>query len=225
MIMLEVKSLQAGGNLGSATLDVAAFERRENPVVLREAVLMYEARRRVGTACTKTRSQVNGSTKKIFRQKGTGRARHGDRKAPSFRGGGVAHGPKPRDYSYSLPRKALVKALRIALSGKIRDGEVLRWEGSPISGGTPSTKTARLALEALGAADSALIVSAGEVDKALLLSVRNLQKVRALPAAEVSAYDAVRHHWLVLLDGAYEVLRARLGVDEAPVAGEEGGAS
>jgi large subunit ribosomal protein L4 len=223
--MLEVKSLQAGGAIGSAKLDATAFERRENPVVLREAVLMYEARRRVGTACTKTRSQINGSTKKIYRQKGTGRARHGDRKAPSFRGGGVAHGPKPRDYSYSLPRKALVKALRIALSGKIRDSEVLRWEGSPISGDAPSTKVLRQGLDALGATGSALIVSAGQVDKALLLSVRNLPKVRVLPAAEVSAYDAVRYHWLVLLDGAYEVLRSRLGIDEAPAQAEEGSAS
>lgn len=222
--MLEVKSLQ-GGKVGSATLDASPFEARENPVVLREAVLMYEARQRVGTHSTKTRSEIRGSTRKIFRQKGTGRARHGDRKAPGMRGGGIAHGPHPRDYGYSLPRKALAKALRIALSGKLRDGEVLRWEGAPISGEQPSTRTVRQGLEALGADGSALIVAPGPVDRALLLSVRNLPRVRVLPAAEISAYDVVRHRWLVLLDGAYEALRARLGLEDAAAAGAEGSAS
>lgn len=212
--MAEIKSLR-GGKVGKAALDTSAFESRLNPVVLREAVLMYEANRRVGTASTKTRSQVNGSTKKIYRQKGTGRARHGDRKAPSFRGGGVAHGPHPRDYSYALPRKALKRALRIALAGKFRDGEVVRWEGTPLGEERPSTKAARLALASLGVGEHALIVAGGPVDANLLLSVRNLPRVRALPAAEVSAYDLVSHNGLVLLDGAYEVLCSRLGLVES----------
>ncbi len=216
--MAEIKSL-SGGKVGTTQIDASAFEGRVNPVVLREAVLMYEANRRVGTASTKTRSQVKGSTKKIYRQKGTGRARHGDRKAPSFRGGGVAHGPHPRDYSYSLPRKALRRALRIALAGKFRDGEVVRWEGADVAGGKPSTKAMRQALETLGVGQHALIVAAGPVDPSLLLSVRNLPRVRALPAAEVSAYDVVSHNWLVLLDGAYEQICTRLGL------GEEGSAS
>ena len=218
--MTEIKSLR-DGKVGTAQIDASAFEGRANPVVLREAVLMYEANRRVGTASTKTRSEINGSTKKIYRQKGTGRARHGDKKAPIFRGGGVAHGPHPRDYSYSLPRKALKRALKIALAGKIRDGEVFGWEGTPVAGDAPSTKAVRQSLETLGVGQHALIVAAGPVDRNLLLSVRNLPRVRALPAAEISAYDVVSHNRLVLLDGAFDALRARLGVIE----GEEGSAS
>jgi large subunit ribosomal protein L4 len=220
--MAEVKSLSKG-SVGKATLDDSAVAGRHNPVVLREAVLMYEANRRVGTASTLSRNQIKGSTHKIYRQKGTGRARHGDRKAPQFRGGGVAHGPKPRDYSYSLPRKALRRALLIALAGKFRDEEVLRWEGDPAPD-APSTKTVRQALEVLGAADSALLVAPGAVDRNLLLSVRNLRGVRALPAREISAYDVVRHRYVVMLDGAWEAVLERLGdVPGAPAA--EGDAS
>jgi len=216
--MTEVKSLRAGA-VATATLDASRFAGRQNPVVLREAVLMYEANRRVGTASAKSRSEVSGSSRKIYRQKGTGRARHGDRKPPSFRGGGVAHGPVPRDWSYGLPRKALRRALEVALAGKLRDGEVLRWEGVAVAGDRPSTKAVRKALETLGASDSALLVAPGVVERTLLLSIRNLPRVRALPAAEVSAYDVVRHRWLVLLDGAYEALCDRLGstdADEGP---------
>jgi ribosomal protein L4 len=121
-----------------------------------------------------------------------------------------------------MPRKALLKALRIALAGKLRDGEVLRWEGAPLPGEEPSTRTVRQGLQALGADDRALIVASGPVDRSLLLSVRNLPRVRILPAAEVTAYDIVRYRWVVLLDGAYEALRARLGLDGA---GAEKGAA
>lgn len=209
MTMAQVNSLKSG-KISHVDLDASVFGGRMNPVVLREAVQMYEANRRVGTASTKTRSEVKGSTRKIYRQKGTGNARHGDRKAPIFRGGGVAHGPKPRDYSYSLPRKALRRALQIALVGKFRDGEVARWEGD-VSWTKPSAKQARQALESLGAARSALLVAPGAVDASLILSVRNLQRVHALPATEISAYDVVSHDHLILLDGAYEALVARVG--------------
>ena len=220
--MAEIKSLSKG-KITSSTIDDAAFQGRMNPVVLREAVLMYEANRRVGTASTKSRGEIVGTTKKFVRQKGSGRARHGDRKAPSFRGGGVAHGPKPRDFSYGMPRKALRRAVKVALAWKLRDGEVLRWEGAPIEGDKPSTKAVRMSLEALGASEGALLVSAGEADRNLVLSVRNLWRVRVLPAKEVSAYDLVRHRHTIFLDGAWEALCQRLGEGAAPA--EEGSAS
>jgi large subunit ribosomal protein L4 len=205
-----VRSLK-GERLGTATIDASAFGEGHHPVVLREAVLMYEANRRVGTAKVKSRSEVSGSTKKIYKQKHTGRARHGDKKAPIFRGGGIAHGPTPRDYSYSMPRKALKQALRVALAAKIRDGEVLRWEGLSLD--RPATAQVRRGLASLGAEASALIVSDGAADRNLLLSVRNLPRVRILPAAELNAHDVVAHRWIVLLDGAFEALRARAGED------------
>lgn len=225
--MAEIKTLK-GGKVATSTVDDAPFAGRLHPVVLREAVLMYEANKRVGTASTKTRSEVRGTTKKDRRQKGAGAARRGDKKAPQFRGGGVAHGPKPRDYSYSLPRKALKRALLVAIAGKLKDEEVLRWEGAAAPD-APSTKTVRGALEVLGAADSALIVAPEAVDRNLLLSVRNLPRVRALPATEISAYDVVYHRWVVLLDGAWEKIVERLGdavqPSHDPSADEEGSAS
>lgn len=219
--MIEIKSLQQG-KVGTAQVDDAAFAGRHNPVVLREAVLMYEANKRVGTHSTLTRSEVKGTTHKMFRQKGTGRGRKGDRKAPGLRGGGVAHGPKPRDYSYSMPRKALRRALVVAMAGKLRDEEVLRWEGNALEGGKPSTKAVRTSLEVLGAADNALIVAPGAVDQDLVLSVRNLNRVKVLPAEEISAYDVVAHRYVVFLDDAYEMLCSRLG---GSVESDEGSAS
>jgi large subunit ribosomal protein L4 len=211
--MAVIKTYQDGkvadGDLDDATF---TFGERMRPAVLREAVVMYEANRRVGTVNTLSRRFVNGSGKKFQRQKHVGRARHGDRKAPQFRGGGVAHGPHPRDFSYSLPRKALRRALQVALAGKLKDGEVARWQGASFD--EPSTKAARGVLAELGAEGSALIVSDGAVERNLLLSVRNLPRVKALPAAEVSAYDVVAHRNLVLLDGALEALVARIATTE-----------
>jgi large subunit ribosomal protein L4 len=221
--MAAIKTI-SGSSVGEGNLDDATFSFGESmrPAVLREAVLMYEANKRQGTVNTLTRRYVSGSSKKIQKQKHTGRARHGDKKAPLFRGGGVAHGPHPRDYSYAMPRKALKRALQVALASKLRDNQVVRWEGASL--GAPSTKAASKALEAAGVLRSALIVSDGPVEKNLLLSVRNLTRVKALPASEVSAYDVVYHHGLVLLDGALEALVARIGGGSAPAnatAGEE----
>lgn len=202
------------GKAGSGTLDDDAFTfgERMRPAVLRDAVVMYEANKRTGTVNTLTRRFVAGSGRKIQRQKHTGRARKGDKKANLMRGGGVAHGPHPRDHSYAMPRKALKRALQVALASKLRDGELATLEG--VSFDKPSTRQAREALAALDALKSALIVAPGAVDTNLLLSVRNLPRVRALPAAEVSAYDVVAHRNLVLLDGALDALQARIRVGE-----------
>jgi large subunit ribosomal protein L4 len=211
--MATIKTL-SGGALGEREVDDATFTlgERLHPVVLREAVLMYEANQRQGTVNTLTRRFVNGTTKKMSRQKHTGRARHGDRKAPIFRGGGVAHGPHPRDHGYAMPRKALRRALQVALAGKLRDGQVCTWQAADFA--RPNTREAHSALSTLDAVGSALVVSAGPVDRNLLLSVRNLPRVKALPASEVSAYDVVYHRSLVLLDGALEALVARIGGGE-----------
>lgn len=213
--MPAIKTLK-DGKLGQADVDAAFLDGANRPAVLLHAVLMYEANRRVGTADTRTRAEVSGSTKKLYKQKHTGRARHGDKKAPSFRKGGVAHGPHPRDYRYALPKKALRQALRVALAGKLRDEQVLRWEGAAFE--KPSTKAVVQALGVLGADGGALLVAGGPVDRNLLLSVRNLPRVRALPAAEISAHDLLAHRWTVLLDGGFEALRERL--EAAPAGGK-----
>jgi len=211
----------SGGSAGEGSLDDATFSFGESmrPAVLKEAVIMYEANKRQGTVNTLSRRFVTGTGKKFQKQKHTGRARHGDRKAPLFRGGGVAHGPHPRDFSYSMPRKALRRALQVALASKLRDGQLSLWKGASFS--KPSTKQAFEALAALAAEGSALVVAPGAVEPNLLLSVRNLERVRALPASEVSAYDVVFHRSLVLLDGAVEALVARIG-GEGDQGGQEG---
>ena len=220
--MAAIKSLR-DGHLAEAQADTAFLDGAVRPAVLREAVLMYEANKRVGTASTKTRADVVGSTKKLYKQKHTGRARHGDKKAPSFRKGGVAHGPHPRDYSYAMPKKALRQALRIALAGKVQDEQLLRWEGAAFE--KPSTKAVVSALGVLGAEGGALLVAGGPVDKNLLLSVRNLRRVRALPAAEVTAHDIVAHRYTVLLDGGLEALRERLALEPSGAKAAAGSAS
>ncbi|MDA1193615.1 MAG: 50S ribosomal protein L4 [Planctomycetota bacterium] len=212
--MATIKTLQ-NGTVGESQVDDATFNfgERMNPVVLRDAVIMYEANKRQGTVNTLTRRFVNGTHKKSVKQKHTGGARHGDRKAPLFRGGGVAHGPHPRDHGWQMPRRALKRALQIALAGKLRDGQVSTWAGAEFS--SPNTKSAMAALTALGVEGSALVVAPGVVDRNLLLSVRNLRRVRALPATEVSAYDVVFHRNLVLLDGALEALVGRVAYPDA----------
>ncbi len=209
----------SNGSVRDAAFDAATFGRRLRPAVLREAVQMYEANRRQGTVNTLSRRFVNGSSKKFLRQKGSGGARHGDRKAPSFRGGGVAHGPHPRSFGWSMPRKAKRRALQVALAGKLDAGSIVAWSGLSLD--APSTKQVHGGLRALGAEGSALIVSAGAVDRNLLLSVRNMPRVRALPAAEISAWDVAFHRTLVLLDGALDVLRSRLGLDGGAAGGDE----
>jgi large subunit ribosomal protein L4 len=209
----DVRTYDAGGGKGGkATLDASRLApgrdgRRPNPVVLREAVLMYEANRRVGTVQTKERHFVSGTTKKMYKQKHTGNARQGDGKAPHFRGGGTCFGPHPRDFSYALPRRALRRALGIALARKIEDGEAVLLRG--LSFDEPSTRRLQKLLTACEAGGSPLLVTAGAADRNLLLSVRNIPKARVLPAAEVNAHDVLRASRLLLAEGAFEALEGR----------------
>lgn len=223
--MTGIKTLR-NGSVSDGKIAADVFGTDMHPVVLREAVLMYEANRRTGTVNTLSRRFVSGSSKKMYKQKHTGRARHGDKKAPLMRGGGVAHGPHPRDFSYRMPRKALRRALQVALATKVRDGEVCAWSGAAFD--APSTRKVVQALNALGTQNkvgiqNALIVSPGPVDANLLLSIRNLRRVRALPAGELSAYDIVAHDHLVLLDGALDALKSRLaaGASQADAEGSD----
>ena len=212
-----VKSLDAGtGSTGTADLDVSRLlpkDRREtnrglHPVVLRDAVIMYEANRRQGTVQTRERHFVSGSTKKMHKQKHTGNARQGDGKAPHFRGGGTAFGPHPKDWGYAMPRKALRKALAVALSRKMADGEVTVVSGLAFA--KPSTKAYRKLLETADAGHAPLLVTAGKADGNLLLSSRSLPGLRVIPAAELTARDVAACTRLLLAEGAYDAIVARL---------------
>lgn len=209
--MAEVK-VYKGGSLASQDVDASVFGDKVLARTLKDAVVMYEANLRQGTAKTKTRSEVAGPNKKLWKQKHTGRARMGSKKVPHWRGGGTAFGPKPRDYAYHMPKKARRAALRNAIFTKFRDGEVCVADGWPSD--APSTKVAYQILHALGVQQSALVVTA-EHDPVLYKSLRNVPHVSVRPVAELNAREVLVRRHLVLTPAALEQMQARIGAEPA----------
>ena len=185
--------------VGTVELPDEVFASEANPAVLWEQVKAQLASRRAGTHATKDRSQVSGSGIKPYRQKGTGRARQGSRRAPQFVGGGVSMGPRPRDYSYRLPRGARRAALRGALSARLSEKNLLVLDAFEL--GAPRTKDVVAFLERLGTR-SALIV---DVDNGnLKLSARNLPRAKYVAAEGLNVYDILNHDKLVVTRAALE---------------------
>lgn len=196
---MEVKKLNADRTLTTAEVDTASLGDKVKKRLLFDAVHMYEARKRVGTACAKTRSEVAGSGAKPWRQKGTGRARVGTRQSPIWRGGGVVHGPRPRNFSYALPKKALKEALKSAVLSKFRDDEVRLVEG--LSFAAPATKQVVETLRDAGVDASCLVVTA-ERDMNVYLSCRNLRHVACLPVQDLNAYEVLKHRYMLVSNDA-----------------------
>jgi large subunit ribosomal protein L4 len=174
--------------------------------VLHEVVMMQLASRRSGNASVKHRSDVRGSTRKLFRQKGTGRARRGDIKSPVLRGGGAVFGPDPRSYAYKVPKKVRKLALKMALSCKLKDNELVVLDGF----GMEKIKTKDFAsiLKTIGL-DNALIVI-GEKDETLELSSRNVPNVKILRTEGLNVYDILKYRSLILMEPAIKGLEGRL---------------
>ena len=191
------------------TLDLAdeVFGAPVNENLLYEAVRHYLAGTRRGTASTKTRHEVAGSGKKLWKQKGTGRARMGSIRSPLWRHGGTTHGPQPRDYSYKLPRKMLLGALRSALSAKLRDGELRVVSEFAIS--EPKSKGMRKTLDALEASRTILLVD-NTANKNLALASRNLEGVKLVASREVNVYDLLGHKHILLSQEAAKKLSEAL---------------
>jgi large subunit ribosomal protein L4 len=185
--------------VGELALSDAVFGVELNESLLYEAVRNYRAGLRAGTVKTKVRADVAGSGKKLWKQKGTGRARMGSVRSPLWRHGGTVHGPQPRDYSYKLPRKMLLGALRCALSAKLRDGELKVVQEFSLS--AVKTKEARAALNRLEATRKVLVVDNGE-NRNLTLSVRNLPGVTLLPSRDVNPYHLLDHDRVLLSEAA-----------------------
>jgi large subunit ribosomal protein L4 len=196
-----------GKNVGDAKVDSSSLGELVKLKLLRSAVRMYEANRRQGTVSTKTRGETNYTENKPYKQKGTGNARRGDRNSPLLRGGGVIFGPRPRDFGFALPRKALREALRSALAGKLRDGEVVAYASTGLS--KPSTKTAAAALEALGCDRSVCVVLPGD-NVTLWKSFRNIPHVAVVRASDLNAHQVLAHRRVLLVDDAWTVLMGRL---------------
>jgi len=181
--------------VGELELADAVFAAEVNEALLYEAVRHYQAGERAGTHKTKVRREVAGSGKKLWKQKGTGRARVGSVRSPIWRHGGTSHGPQPRDYSYKLPHKMVVGALRSALSAKVRDGELKIVQAFDFS--QPKTKAAKSTLAKLEATRTVLVVDNGE-NKNLTLGLRNLTGVTLLSTKDVNAYHLLGHQSVLL---------------------------
>jgi len=215
-----------GQEVGSVTVNAEDLGGKISPRLLHEAVLMYEANQRAGTHHTLRRGEVAGSTKKLFRQKGTGNARAGTKRTNKRRGGGTAKGPKPRDYSYALPKQALRAATKMALLAKIRDKQAvivddfgltevktkeiagiltaLKLRGvekvstKPVVEGQTPPKPKKVNLTCL--------IGTDKIDTVVYKSARNLPGVTVMPATDLNAYEVLRPKRLVLTKAALEQL-------------------
>jgi large subunit ribosomal protein L4 len=195
-----------------------------NEDLLWEAVKQYRAAQRAGTHATKNRKLVSGSGKKLWRQKGTGRARVGSIRSPLWRHGGTVHGPQPRSYEYDFPRKKLLGALRSALAAKLADGQLTVVENFELK--EPKTKEFRTALDALKVDGTALVVEAAKVEnRNLELSSRNLEGVELVRGNDVHPYHLLRYQRAIFSQPALEKLQnslvAALPKRQRQTAGEE----
>jgi len=174
--------------------------------LLHEVVTWQLACRRAGTASTKTRAEVHGGGRKPWRQKGTGRARVGSIRSPLWRGGGVVFGPKPRSYAYTLPKKVRRLALKMALSSKLANGQLVVLDAYPHT--TPKTKDFVEVLRTFDLSKALFVTQ--EANRALTLSARNVPHVQVMPPAGLNVYDILKHTHLVLFSPALSAIEARL---------------
>ncbi len=174
--------------------------------VLHEVVTWQRACRRSGTACTKTRGEVSGGGRKPWRQKGSGRARSGSNRSPIWKGGGTTFGPRPRSFAYSLPKKVRRLALKMALSSKLKDGQLLVLDEYPHTG--PKTRDFIAVLKAFEIGKALFIYPEG--NQALELSARNVPGVQVMLPMGLNVYDILKYDHLVLFSPALAAIEARL---------------
>jgi len=192
-----------GEQVGDIELDPSVFGQEVNHHLLHEAVTMYLANQRVGTANTKTRAEVRGGGRKPWRQKGTGRARHGTIRSPIWRGGGITFGPKPRDFSYSMPKKARRQALRSALSAKVAENHMKVIDELAFE--EPKTQRFVALLRALDSPQKTLVVL-DRVDENTVKSARNIPGITTMLAKDLNPYQVLSHdEVLITRDGVLQV--------------------
>ncbi|QCO55282.1 50S ribosomal protein L4 [Pseudorhodobacter turbinis] len=196
-----------GGKAGSIDLNEALFGLEPRADILHRVVRWQRARAQAGTHSTLGRSDVSYSTKKIYRQKGTGGARHGDKGAPIFRHGGVYKGPTPRSHAHELPKKFRALGLRHALSAKAKAGELIILDAATMADAKTSS-LAKMAKE-LGW-KRVLIIDGAEVDGNFALAARNIDSIDVLPSMGANVYDILKRDQLVITKAGIEALEARL---------------
>lgn len=198
-----------GQVVGEIELRPDIFEAPINVPLMQQALVRQLANARLGTHKVKTRGEINRTKAKWYRQKGTGRARHGSRTPNLFVGGGVAHGPVPRDYTLKMPRKMRRAALRSALSVKAGDGEIMVLDALTVS--SPKTKEMVAVLQNLGLKDSSVLILLPERDEAVERSARNLAQVTTLRANYLNVRDLLGHDRILMPRGALQVVESILG--------------
>ncbi|MCC6141374.1 MAG: 50S ribosomal protein L4 [Nitrospira sp.] len=197
MPTVDVVDLQSK-KVGTVDLPQAVFGCEPRASLVHEAVVMQRACERQGTASTLRRSEVSGSGKKPWKQKHTGRARAGSLRSPVWRHGGIVFGPKPRDYSYTMPKKKYRAALQSALSAKLADGKVIVVSDFALA--QPKTKLLAKALDQFGLGETALVVAA-DTQVAMSQAARNLSSVKVVSAGQLNVYDVVRAGVVVIHEG------------------------
>ncbi|MBI4874276.1 MAG: 50S ribosomal protein L4 [Acidobacteria bacterium] len=193
--------------VGELALEDSVFAAEVNDALLYEAVRHHQAGRRGGNAATKVRREVSGSGKKLWKQKGTGRARVGSIRSPIWRHGGTVHGPQPRDYSYHLPRKMQLGALRSALTAKLRDGELKVVQAFDLA--DHKTRSMAQALKSLEASGTVLVVD-NAAGRSLELGARNLPGVTLVASRDVTVYGLLQHKQVLLSEAAARKLSEAL---------------
>ena len=200
MITLDAKKA------GSVDLPDAIFGLEPREDILHRMVRYQLAKRRAGTHDVKNRSEISATTKKMYRQKGTGNARHSTAKAPQFRGGGRAFGPTPRDHAHDLPKKVRALALKHALSAKNASDQIVVVDDLAVKAAKTSALRGQLAKLGL---ENALFIGGAELDKNFAMAARNVPHVDVLPVQGINVYDILRREKLVLSKSAVEALEER----------------
>jgi large subunit ribosomal protein L4 len=195
----------AGKQVGSYEIDPAELAPTVNKQLLHDAVVMYQANARQGTQKTKTRGEVAGSTKKLYRQKGTGNARAGARRSGTRRGGGHIFAKRPRDFGWRMPRKALQTATRMALAARLADDEVKLVDALSVAG--PKTAPVAKMLAALGVGETTVLVAPEKHDANFWKSARNIDGVSVSPVGELNAWSILRPRSIVMTRAALDAFR------------------
>jgi large subunit ribosomal protein L4 len=198
---------RSGAEVGTYEIDPAELAPTLNKQLLHDVVVMYQTSRRQGSAKTRARGEVVGASQKMYRQKGTGRARAGSRRSPIRKGGGHAFAKRPKDWSYRLPKKAVRLATRMALASRIADEEVTLIDDLAFD--EPKTSEMAGILEALNVAGIRLLVTVAEYDGNVYKSIRNLSDVSVLPVAELNALEVLRPRRLLMTKAALDAFRQK----------------
>lgn len=205
--MAQLAQLNADmGDAGTVDFDEAGLAPKVTKQLIHDACVMYHANRRVGTVKTKSRAEVRGTTQKMYRQKGTGRARAGSRRSNIRTGGGHAFAKRPKEWRYALPRKALQSATKMALRLKMEAGEVRVLEG--ISLPEPKTKHVAAALKSAGLAGTSCLFVTEGINADLVKAARNIPRVSVLPRSDLNADVVMRHRNILIFSDAIEALKA-----------------